>query len=256
MFFLVWSACTTAEQAPSKAAPEATSAPEAPTSDTSAPTGTTPSTPEGADPAVDMPIVFIHGINGDASNWDLVIERLIADGWPEDRLFARTFDDPEWGCNVDNASTIDTWVQAVLEETGAERVNLVAHSMGALSSRYYVKNLGGQAVVNTYATLGGMHHGLLSACSPDFPFKPCVWEEICSLGDYVAQLDEEPATPGELHWVSIYGTADETVPSWSSELDGAENISIEGVEHDGASGLQADPATYAELSRVLRYPAW
>lgn len=240
--------------------PGSTPTPTPPTSDP----GDTPTdptspgsstTPPAEDPR-DLPVVFIHGIDGDASNWDVVIDRLIADGWPADQLYAHTFDDPSWGCNVDNAATIAVWVDAVLAETGADRINLVAHSMGTLSSRYFVKHLGGTDVVNTYATLGGMHHGLLSSCSPDFPGKPCVWDEICTNGDYVADLNADPSTPGALNWVSIYGTADTTVPNWSSELDGAENLPIEGVEHFGPTGLLEDEATYGELSRVLGYPRW
>ncbi|MEQ1568846.1 MAG: alpha/beta fold hydrolase [Myxococcota bacterium] len=248
-----WLACTPGSS-PVEGPP-----PVAPADPTGIETGAAPPDPtEPTDPTEPdeepLPVVFVHGINGSADNWSEVIAHLIEAGWPADRLYARTFDDPEWGCNVDNAATIDAWVGAVLAETGAPKVHLVAHSMGTLSSRYYVKNLGGTEVVRTYATLGGMHHGLTSSCSPDFPFKPCVWDEICATGEFVTQLNDAPSTPGELNWVSLYGTADETVPNDSSYLEGAENIRIEGVEHDGDNGLQSDEATFVELLRVLSYP--
>ena len=67
--------------------------------------------------------------------------------------------------------------------------------------------------------------------------------------------NEVPLALGGLR-VSIYGTADSTVPNWSSSLDGAENIAIVGVEHDGPTGVLEDAATFEELRRVLRYPAW
>jgi hypothetical protein len=108
--------------------------------------------------------------------------------------------------------------------------------------------------VNTYATLGGMHHGLTSSCSPDFPFKPCIWDEICSTGEYVADLNADPATPAPLHWISIYGTGDTIVPNSSSQLDGAEWVVMPGVEHYGPNGLNEDEASIAELERVLQYP--
>ena len=203
--------------------------------------------------ARELPVLLIHGVNGEAANWDTVVARLVADGWPADQVYAYTFEDPSWGCNVDNAETIRGWVEAILTETGQPRVNLVAHSMGTLSSRTYVKNLGGVDHVNTYVTLGGMHHGLTSSCSPDFPFKPCIWDEICATGELVTQLNEPPATPGPLHWISIYGTADEDIPNSSSLLDGAENIEMPGVEHFGPNGLQEDLATYQQLVRVLQY---
>lgn len=202
------------------------------------------------------PVLFIHGVNGESANYDTMVARLTTDGWPADRLFAYQFDDPSWGCNLDNATTIAGWIDDILAQTGASRVDLVAHSMGTLSSRYYVKNLGGTEVVNTYVTLGGMHHGLDSSCSPDFPFKPCIWTEICSSAEYVGQLNDAPATPGALAWVSIYGTADTTIPNASSILVGAENIEVLDIEHSGPNGLLEQEAPYLEVLRVLQYPAW
>ena len=128
--------------------------------------------------------------------------------------------------------------------------------MGTLSSRTFVKNLGGTHFINTYATLGGMHHGLASSCSPPFPFKPCVWTEICQTDVFVGQLNEPPSTPGDVHWVSIYSTTDETIPVTSAELPGAENIAVEGVDHSGENGLLEVEEVYEELKRVLEYPPW
>jgi hypothetical protein len=219
-------------------------------------TGDTGETEEPALDPMDLPVLLVHGVNGAAENYDVMVENLVAAGWPREAVYAYTFDDPSWGCNLDNAFSISEWVEDILAETEQPRINLVAHSMGTLSSRYFVKNLGGTALVNTYATLGGMHHGLESSCSPDFPFKPCIWTEICTTGEFVTQLNEPPSTPGDLHWVSIYGTADESIPNWSSHLDGAENIVMPGVEHYGPNGLLEDAATFAEVKRVLQYSTW
>ena len=202
------------------------------------------------------PVVFMHGINGSSANWGTIMERLAADGWPAEYLVAVDVEDASWGCNVDNAASIGQAVDTLRAATGQPRVDLVAHSMGTLSSRYYVKNLGGTEVVNSYVTLGGMHHGLISSCfAPDF-LNVCVWSEICQWGDFVTQLNEPPATPGELNWVSIYSTSDGTVAAASSQLDGAEMIAFEGVDHDGPNGLLQVEQVYAELKRVLEYECW
>ncbi|MFA6034482.1 MAG: hypothetical protein WC889_16405, partial [Myxococcota bacterium] len=132
-----------------------------------------------ADASLPDPVLFVHGVNGDKSNFDTMIGRFIADGWPADRLFAYTFSDPKLGCNIDNAATIQGRVAAILVKTGAARIDLVAHSMGSISSRYYMKNLGGAAAVKTYATLGGMHHGLWSPCLSPKGMQ-CTWDELCS----------------------------------------------------------------------------
>ncbi|MCA9665001.1 MAG: hypothetical protein KC503_05410 [Myxococcales bacterium] len=211
-------------------------------------------TPVDSAKALPRPVVFVHGINGSAKDFDVMIQRLVADGWAAERLSALTYADPSWGCNVDNAAALRRHVQDVMKKTGAQRIDLVAHSMGTLSSRYFIKNLGGGGVVNTYLTLGGMHHGLSSPCLS--PFDVCVWKELCASGPFIAQLDADPATPGKLNWVSMFGTGDTSVPNDSSRLDGAENISFPDVEHSGAKGLLEDLAVYAEVKRVLQYPDW
>lgn len=199
------------------------------------------------------PVVLVHGINGSSANFDVMAGRLLAAGWPEGFIYRFDAADPQWGCNVDNAVAIAALVDQAMAETCEPRIDLVAHSMGTLSSRYFVKNLGGTELVNSYATLGGMHHGVLSACfAPDF-LGVCVWQEICEWGDFVTQLNAPPATPGDLSWVSIYGTADTTIANDSSYLDGAENIVMDGVDH---VGLLEDEATWEELRQVLARPCW
>lgn len=200
------------------------------------------------------PVVFVHGINGQSGNFDTMIRRLVDDGWPEAYIFRFDAQDASWGCNVENAAAIDALVHEARARTCQPRVDLVAHSMGSLSSRFFVKNLGGHEAINTYVTLGGMHHGLFTPClAPDF-LGVCVWRELCETGEFIEQLNDDPTTPGDLHWVSIYGTADESVPNESSQLDGAENIVFEGVEHSGENGLLERRDVYEAVRRVLLYP--
>ena len=207
----------------------------------------------GAPPAFD-PVLFVHGVNGSSLEFDLMRQRLVDDGWPATQLYAFDFEDPAWGCNIDNANAIAMEVMRILAETGAQRIDLVAHSMGTLSSRYFIKNLGGDQLVNTYVTLGGLHHGNRLACLN--PLDVCVWQELCPNNPFLMQLNADPATPGDLAWVSIYSTDDGVVPTDASMLDGAENIEVTGVPHAGAGGLTEDEGVYAEVMRVLLYPPW
>lgn len=201
------------------------------------------------------PVLFIHGINGSADDFKVMMERMVDGGWPANRLMARTFGDPKWGCNVNNANTVKQWADELMASTHTTRIDLVAHSMGTLSSRRYMKALGGAAVVNTYVILGGMNHGLSSngvCLSPGNVV--CVWSELCESKPYIADLNAPPATPGPAIWVTIAGTADDTVPNASTFLVGAENIVVPNVTHSGATGLQEDLTVYADVVRVLRYP--
>ncbi|GEM_PF-1549737 len=206
----------------------------------------------GGQPGLPDPILFVHGINGSAADFAVMIERFVADGWPRERLLARTFDSPGWGCNVDNAVTLATWAQELMTSTGSTRVDVVAHSMGSLSSRQWVKNLSGTAVVNTYVTLGGMNHGLSSPCLS--PLNVCVWKELCATGELITSLNAPPAAPPPTQWVAIYSDGDDTVPVESAPLDGAENIMIPGLEHDGPMGLQDSEVVFAQVKRVVLYP--
>jgi triacylglycerol lipase len=222
------------------------------------------------------PIVFVHGINGSSANFDVIRTRFVDDGYPAALLYFFDAESPSVGCNADNAAAIAALVERALVETGHRRVDLVAHSMGTISSRIFLQTLGGAARVNTFATLGGMHGGLeyLDSFLPDMlaPFIPegmscpppgyewvpgaCIGYELCAGGDLVTALNADPAFPGAMHFVSMYGTADTTVPNASSIRPEAENLAFEGVEHDGPNGLLEREEPYGELRRVLAYPCW
>jgi triacylglycerol lipase len=233
-----------ARPAPSSPVPAASAPPDEGPVDASAPPADTGAPPE--------PVVFVHGINGDSGDFKVMIDRLILDGWPQDRLSAIDYPDPSWGCNVDNAEILRQHVAKFLQQTGAAKIDLVAHSMGTLSSRKFIRDLGGAALVHTYVTLGGPHHGVPTACLDPLPI--CVHNELCADKPFLTGLNTPPVTPGPTIWVSIFSHDDHTVPWQSSELDGAENIAFDGVDHDGENGLTERADVYAQVKHVLQYP--
>lgn len=193
-------------------------------------------------------IVFVHGMSGSGADWDTLVARFERDGWPADRLIARAYADPGWGSNLDNAAQLAQWVQE-LADRGAQHIAVVAHSMGGLSSRYYLQRLGGTASVDVFVTLGTMHHGLLSPCLS--PVAVPVWQELCLAGAFLADLNATPATPGPTRWVSIFSSGDLIVSTGSSRLSGAQNIEFEGIGHDGARGFQRSEKVYQRLKDAL-----
>lgn len=191
--------------------------------------GPSDSTARTAGPAIDG-IVFVHGISGSAADWDTVVQRFEADGWPADRLIARSYADAKWGTNTENAAQLALWVQE-LSARGARHIAVVAHSMGGLSSRFYLQRLGGTSSVEVFITLGTMHHGLLSPCLSPVSVK--VWNELCLAGHFITDLNSAPATPGPTRWVSIFSSSDSVVSAESARLANAQNIEFSGVAHDG-----------------------
>lgn len=199
------------------------------------------------------PVVFVHGIGGSSAEFEVLKARLVADGWSADRLYALDYPSPRWGCNVDNAEFLRQRIEEILAATGARRVDLVAHSMGTLSSRYFLERLGGLSQVSTYVTLGGLHHGNRSACLNPLPV--CVWQELCPTNPYLTDLNLEPIDLGPVHWVSICSRSDDTADLETCHFDPAENIEVDGVDHAGMNGLLEHAMVYPHLLRVLGYPS-
>src|SRR5215213_7773661 len=86
------------------------------------------------------PILFVHGYLGSTSNWDTMKGRFKADGWAEYELYTHQFG--IFNSNIKNAQELDDRVDEILRLTGADKVDIIAHSMGSVSSRYYLRNLG------------------------------------------------------------------------------------------------------------------
>jgi hypothetical protein len=102
------------------------------------------------------PIVLVHGLNSDQRSWTAWIK---PDGFLAGMgMVGYAVDDEQFGTRrmntgnpakpldktfsiAENAQVVAEYVEAVRRNTGAERVDLVAHSLGGLISRYYVQNL-------------------------------------------------------------------------------------------------------------------
>jgi triacylglycerol lipase len=195
------------------------------------------------------PILFLHCWTGDAQYWRWMKDWFLADGWSVSHLFAYTFDDHNncsFQSNVNNAYMIKQWVSGILNTTGANKVDLVGHSMGGLSSRYYIKFLDGIDYIDDYVSLGTPQHGENKT--------ECGKQGVNILSQYLNEGDETPGgilndtigeridpiwgnrynsthIEGDINYTSIYSLSDSVVPHISSPLDGAHNLNVNGVGH-------------------------
>ncbi len=95
------------------------------------------------------PVVFVHGLFGDRSNFRDIRRALDARGASNATYF-------EYAPRIDwprLASRLGRRVDAVRHETGARRVDLVGHSLGGLVARYFA-DMRGDAPVRRLVTLG------------------------------------------------------------------------------------------------------
>jgi triacylglycerol lipase len=184
-------------------------------------TSTTPVTPVTHDP-----ILFVHGYGRTADDWNFMIAQFKAAGWTDAELYTISYGVLQ--SNVGIADDIKTKVDAILASTAATKVDIVAHSMGSLSTRYYIRNLGGDTKVDAWVSLGGPNHGTSTA--NDCGLSPCL--EMRPGSNFLAALNAGDETPGTVRYATWWTPADQTVlPTSSVLLTGASNTQTAAIGH-------------------------
>lgn len=64
-----------------------------------------------------------------------------------------------WGTIEENAAAIAQTIDKALQETGADKVNIIAHSKGGLDSRYLISHLGYADKIASLTTMSTPHRG-------------------------------------------------------------------------------------------------
>ena len=191
-----------------------------------------------------IPLLLIHGYQCNRGFWFWLRGKLEAAGW----TVATHSMEPVWTEIDDYASGIDRRIDEVLAATGASQLILVAHSMGGLACRAYLRRHG-RAKVARLITLGSVHHGTrlahlgIGANARQMQIgNP--W--LKALG----ATDAAPLPPGS---ASIYSCHDNYVfpQETGSTLEGAANIPIGGVSH---IGMAFSPVVLDKLLEVLESP--
>lgn len=190
------------------------------------------------------PILFVHGWNSSSSAWTTMVNRFAADGWTTAELnnWSYTYSQS----NATTAGQIQTKVDQILAATGATKVDLISHSMGGLSTRYYLKNLGGTAKVDEWVSLGGPNHGTNTAnfCGQ----TSCVEMRIGST--FLTNLNAGDETPGAVNYRTWWSPCDSVInPDSSVSLVGATNTQTACISH---SNLHEDAGVYAQVRDFVR----
>ena len=185
------------------------------------------------------PVLFVHGFNSDGSIWSPMMNRFKQDGWTDAQLFSWSYD--SFKSNAVTADLLRQKVDAILAQTGATQVDIVSHSMGALSSRYYLKNLGGTAKVDAWVSLGGPNHStdFALACST----ASCI--EMRQGSSFIKALNSGDETPGAVRYATWWSPCDAVInPNSSVPLSGATNTKTSCLTH---SSLYGDATVYAQV---------
>jgi len=170
-----------------------------------------------------------------------------------------------------SAATLSSFVNEVLADTGASKVDLVGHSQGGMMPRYYINFLGGASKVSTFValapsnygtTLDGLttlagylgatslvNSGLNSAC------PACVEQEQGSA--FLANLNVTPTVPG-VDYTVIESVDDEVVTPYTNAFlpaaSNVRNITVNAqcpVDFSDHLEIAADPVAMADMLNAL-----
>jgi triacylglycerol esterase/lipase EstA (alpha/beta hydrolase family) len=173
-------------------------------------------------PAV-LPVLLVHGVMCNAGVWYGFRRRLGALGVGP--IYAMTYGPPL--ASIERfAEQLAAKIDQMLAATGAREVVIVAHSMGGLVSRAYLRRFGG-AKVRRLITIGAPHRGSMHARF--FPGRSLA--EMRPDNAWLDELNVE-RTQG-VPVVSLWSWHDSMVtPQTSSQLDWAENVVLTGIGHN------------------------
>jgi triacylglycerol lipase len=192
------------------------------------------------------PILFVHGWSGSASNWNTMISRFEADGWPKSHLRAYSYNTSQ--SNKTTAeTTVKSEVEALKKATGAAKVDVIAHSMGSLNSRWYIKFVaGGEANVDEWVSLGGPNHGTSAA----YACFSTSCSEMRPGSSFLTTLNSGDETPGAVNYGTWWSPCDEFInPDESVILSGATNTKTACIGH---LALITDATVYGQVRDFVK----
>jgi triacylglycerol esterase/lipase EstA (alpha/beta hydrolase family) len=196
--------------------------------------------PDAAPARVDVPVLLLHGVLCNAGVWARMRRSLARRGI--DGIYSLSYGPPLASVEV-FADQLARKIDVVLSATGAGSTIVVAHSMGGLVIRAYIRRYG-IAKLARVLTVGAPHHGSMHA-----------WMMIgTSLGQirpgnaWLAALNRDRLDPA-LRFVSLWSWHDSMVaPQTSAELPGAVDLSMIGVGHNALLGdAEVLDHAYAEI---------
>jgi triacylglycerol esterase/lipase EstA (alpha/beta hydrolase family) len=222
------------------------------------------------------PVVLVHGTFANMDdNWQAASPILYNHGYC---VFAFNYggtsaNSPIQGIGdiAASAATLSSFVNEVLADTGAPKVDLVGHSQGGMMPRYYIDFLGGAPKVNTFValapsnygtTLDGLttlagylgatslvNSGLNSVCAA------CTEQEQGSA--FLANLNVTPTVSG-VNYTVIESVDDEVVTPYSNAFlpaaSNVHNVTVNAqcpLDFSDHLEIAADPVAMADMLNAL-----
>jgi triacylglycerol lipase len=182
-------------------------------------------TSSGHPPVLIVPGWALECRQGPASEWSKWTDALLAAGWLPGEVEVLDYD----ACAPakETAARVGAAVDTLLARTGQKKVDLVAHSMGAIPMRWCVRFGSCQGRVDKAVMLSGANHGTFwaNACPLQYWSKGC--PDLESTSQVLAALNQGDETPDDVAWQTWVSICEVViVPRSSAALHGADNHDV------------------------------
>ena len=178
-----------------------------------------PCTPTAAHP---YPVVLVHGTFANRfNNWQAMSPALKRAGYC---VYALNYGSHNGSGIVGiygigriqrSARQLRDFVARVRARTGAAKVSLVGHSQGGMMPRYYLKHLGGAAIVDDLVGLAPSNHGTTSPFAPIAYGCPACRQQAAGSA-FLRELNSGDESPGPVSYTQLVTRYDEVVTPYTS----------------------------------------
>lgn len=202
-----------------------------------------------ADGAEGLPVLLVHGYGCNSGYWHGMSKVL-----SKARITHYAVDmEPVIGGIDDYVPIINEAIERICADTGQDKIVIVAHSMGGLVARAYIRVHGVRRIAKVI-TLGTPHHGTaLAHFGVGLNTHQMRWtaaEQEGLASDWLRALAASEDICVNRLFVSIYSHHDNIIsPQMSSHLEGAKNVEFHAIGHV-ALGLH--PLVQAHVIREIR----
>lgn len=196
-----------------------------------------------------LPVLLVHGYGCNSGYWHAMSKVLV-----HARITHHAVDlEPVAGSIDEYVPLIHDAVERLCREQGTENVVIVAHSMGGLATRAYLRDYGSRRIAKA-VTLGTPHRGTaLARFGIGHNTRQMLWsvgEQEGLSSEWLRELAARENKSTYRLFVSIYSHHDNIIaPQTSSHLLGARNIAHAGIGH---VELAFHPVIQAEVIEEIR----
>ncbi|WNG50507.1 lipase [Archangium minus] len=191
-------------------------------SDTVSSTATAPDAASGQ-----LPVLLVHGIDDDARSLAPLADGLARAGFRDVRIVELKPNNGAAPISV-LADQVAEAAGSLRARTGSARIDVVAFSMGALVSRYYLQRLEGRSHVRRFVSISGPHAGTLTGW---LRFNPGA-RDMRPGSELLRGLAADEAPFGDVQVFTLWTPLDLMIlPAHSSQLVNARERTIPVILH-------------------------